>query len=492
MDKPTLSNQNVFGLFVQHYESYLPFVFDDNLTLLEKVNKIIIYLNQIGKLSNNVLDQWNQVMEWVMADGLNGSVDEKLNAMVADGTLDTIINHNIFNELSTKVDANTTAITDQSSKLTQDEAKLSSQQTDIDSLKTLTSSHTTSINSLTTQQSTQDQSITDVKATQHIQKGNTFGTFDNAALQSVMANNPDAVPQVLGISLSNDQVLATYDARDTVASYRANFSRKATLEVDNVTYATKSVTVPSTIDLSSVKVGMIIDTKHSPKYSGLITAINGKTITVNNWYQMGNTAKGQVPTGSVGIYIDPVTHVWVDNVNLTLNDGDPDTGATIVEYGMFNNQYDGGIRNGIQMISLGDHIPDTAYNSSSSGQNNKWQCGFKDKNSITAFGSENPNEQEALVFNSSTGYKIKNHGEMNRLKLTVANSGNGTLVNPHYSPIFIITTATPHTIVAANQCGGDMCFIKNNTGSDVSVGALTIPANAISMVFSDGAYWYIG
>jgi hypothetical protein len=208
MDKPTLSNQNVFGLFVQHYESYLPFVFDDNLTLLEKVNKIIIYLNQIGKLSNNVLDQWNQVMEWVMADGLNGSVDEKLNAMVADGTLDTIINHNIFNDLSTKVDANTTAIADQSSKLTQDEAKLSSQQTDIDSLKTLTSSHTTSINSLTTQQSTQDQSIADVKATQHIQKGNTFGTFDNAALQSVMANNPDAVPQVLGISLSNDQVLA--------------------------------------------------------------------------------------------------------------------------------------------------------------------------------------------------------------------------------------------------------------------------------------------
>jgi hypothetical protein len=105
MDKPLIVNQNLLPLFAQHYESYLPFVFDDNLTMLEKVNKIIIYLNKLGKLSNDVLNQWNQVMEWVMADGLNASIDEKLNAMLADGTLAKIINEDIFNDLNTRLTA---------------------------------------------------------------------------------------------------------------------------------------------------------------------------------------------------------------------------------------------------------------------------------------------------------------------------------------------------------------------------------------------------
>src|SRR5690625_7721908 len=42
-------------------------------------------------------------MEWVMNDGLNEAVINKLYEMVADGTMDEIINHHIFNELNTQI-----------------------------------------------------------------------------------------------------------------------------------------------------------------------------------------------------------------------------------------------------------------------------------------------------------------------------------------------------------------------------------------------------
>jgi hypothetical protein len=80
---------------VQTFERYLPTAFDEGMTLLEKVNKIILSLNRMGKLSNDVLDQWNQVADWVMADGLDASIDAKIDSMLADGSLATIIGNAI-------------------------------------------------------------------------------------------------------------------------------------------------------------------------------------------------------------------------------------------------------------------------------------------------------------------------------------------------------------------------------------------------------------
>jgi hypothetical protein len=99
---------------VQQFPRYLPTAFDEGMTLLEKVNKIIISLNQIGKLSNDVLDQWNQVMDWVMADGLAESINEKLDAMYSDGSLAKIINIDILNQKAdqTTVDALSQTLTD--------------------------------------------------------------------------------------------------------------------------------------------------------------------------------------------------------------------------------------------------------------------------------------------------------------------------------------------------------------------------------------------
>lgn len=95
--KPNLSKFTMVGsLFVQRYERYLPTAFDESMTLLEKMNKIIEYMNEIGKLVTGAFEQWNEVLEWVMNEGLNQAVVDKLTEMIDDGTLENLINKELL------------------------------------------------------------------------------------------------------------------------------------------------------------------------------------------------------------------------------------------------------------------------------------------------------------------------------------------------------------------------------------------------------------
>jgi hypothetical protein len=103
LNQPNVFNTLFNPLQVQQFQRYLPTAFDEGMTLLEKVNKVIIYLNQIGKITNDVLDQWNQVMDWVMADGLDASVDAKLEAMMADGAFTSLIEQGVFTDFTNRL-----------------------------------------------------------------------------------------------------------------------------------------------------------------------------------------------------------------------------------------------------------------------------------------------------------------------------------------------------------------------------------------------------
>jgi hypothetical protein len=105
MVKPTINTfEQIAPLIIQSYERYLPTAFDDSLTMIEKVNKIIQYCNQIGQLTNDVVAQWNTVMDWVMNEGLTTDVNNKLDAMASDGTLANLINNVLFDELNSRID----------------------------------------------------------------------------------------------------------------------------------------------------------------------------------------------------------------------------------------------------------------------------------------------------------------------------------------------------------------------------------------------------
>jgi hypothetical protein len=115
-------------LHVQQFQRYLPTAFDEGFTLLQKVDKLIVSMNRVGKLSNDVLDQWNQVMDWVMADGLDASINSKIDSMLQDGSLATIIG-TALTDLGTQLTALSSTVTANQTTL---EAEISTNKTTLE------------------------------------------------------------------------------------------------------------------------------------------------------------------------------------------------------------------------------------------------------------------------------------------------------------------------------------------------------------------------
>jgi len=96
--KPTLSQFNYLAqIFVQRYERYLPTAFDESMSLLQKVNKIIHHLHETDQLVNDVVEQWNAVMEWVMGEGLHDVAEEKIEELLESGYFNDLI-HQLFGD----------------------------------------------------------------------------------------------------------------------------------------------------------------------------------------------------------------------------------------------------------------------------------------------------------------------------------------------------------------------------------------------------------
>ena len=72
--------------------------------IANKLNEVIKELMRFeGLVSDEVIKQ-NEKLIYLLGEGLNIEVVKKINQMVADGTMDTIINHNVFNSLNNKVE----------------------------------------------------------------------------------------------------------------------------------------------------------------------------------------------------------------------------------------------------------------------------------------------------------------------------------------------------------------------------------------------------
>jgi hypothetical protein len=78
-------------LYPMRIHPYQELFNDQNVNVIDKVNSIIDYLNQVGKLTNDVVKDWNTVYNWVMNDGLTTDVNNKLEIMLANHEFDSII-----------------------------------------------------------------------------------------------------------------------------------------------------------------------------------------------------------------------------------------------------------------------------------------------------------------------------------------------------------------------------------------------------------------
>ena len=326
---------------------------------------------------------------------------------------------------------------------------------------------------------------------------NTFGTYENAAVESIIANDEGQRPEVLGIRLEDDHILATYTNRDSVASYHSNRSRKPSYNIDNVTYTVNSVTVPPGIDLSKIKNGMIIDTKHNPKFSGFIVGVEGQKILINNWYEMGNTSKGQVPSGTTGILVDPMTTPWVDNSNLYLAAEDDSLDGVVFEGGIINEKADN-IGKAFNAVSLGTKSPEVGFKTT--GSVSPFMQGFNAHNANAAFVNSNEDANGFLLYNEKTGYRIKNGGRQNKLLLEIAYASINRTFDPRNAPIYLIDTPGIIRILSPSGMGGAIVYILNILPSEILMewsywnptqpGSITIPARSMKILVSDGNSWY--
>lgn len=82
----------------QPYDSVLPTAFNEAPTLLEKVNMILQSVNESGKLTNEMIKKWNEVITWVLNDGLTEAIRKKLEEWLEDGTLEKLVGE-VFDDL---------------------------------------------------------------------------------------------------------------------------------------------------------------------------------------------------------------------------------------------------------------------------------------------------------------------------------------------------------------------------------------------------------
>jgi parallel beta-helix repeat protein len=93
-----LGLQTFNKLYPMMIRKYQDLIVDQNADERDKINQIIQKLNALGKLSNDVVRDWNTVYQWTMNDGLTQAVDNKLEAMKSDGEISTLL-QNIYNSL---------------------------------------------------------------------------------------------------------------------------------------------------------------------------------------------------------------------------------------------------------------------------------------------------------------------------------------------------------------------------------------------------------
>lgn len=174
------------------------------------------------------------------------------------------------------------------------------------------------------------------------------GTLDHASSFSVSGNRGMEAPaQILGVT-APDQ-LAVYTDRDSVGFHAENFAPNLLASTGNCTFNSTGLVLPSPLSAVQVKklrVGMIIDTKHTPtKYTGVITgwSQDGLTITVEGWYLADgvNSSHSKVtPPSGVGVNINPFTKVWAMNANVFMDANSHAIAAAAMELGVSNNKFD--------------------------------------------------------------------------------------------------------------------------------------------------------
>lgn len=165
----------------------------------------------------------------------------------------------------------------------------------------------------------------------------TFGNFSNAAGQSIIINNDDAVAQVSGYKSDSDQ--AKYINRDHVGLYVGMYAPTNQIKTlfGEVRYAKKGFYLPKKYSLNEVKIGMFVTTSIK-RYSAKIVSIDfdDRFVGVSGWFAIGDTSPDQVPDYGLALTINAADKIWGQNTNVFLSKNSSAKTATGYELGIMS------------------------------------------------------------------------------------------------------------------------------------------------------------
>ena len=475
----------------------------NDFTLNELICKLAQKMDEVITQSNESFNY----LDWLKGQGLSDTVIGILLAWKDDGTLETLINDVLLQDI----------------------------QNDVNNIRTETNE---TINDFKTEINSQLDNIENVKLPALDNKRYkitrpTKKIFDDATVVNI--NNTGKQAEVCGFRSPSD--VSSYADRDSAIMYvDGTLPTCEILEVINFTV--DSVKVVG--DTSSIEVGMIIDCMNqselnpfnqSTKFSGFVTEVIGQTIKVNGWYQQGNSASGQVPNKD-RIIINPVTKLWTMNNNLFLNADSFGWGGVIAEYGLYNRKSIAtGNENyrlsGIDLINY-DGVCEYGYSirNSNTKETTKTKIGFKADKTVNSFKSINAksagfmsdndnigfssnnnrvgfksNETDANVaFQNKDGrFKVSGFGTINNLLLNRKVYGSNSTIAPYDAFLHIVGSGT-HTLPSPSNF--PYAYIKILAQTDVTIeGAMFTNTGDITTkslgawrtleLYSDGTKWYI-
>lgn len=296
------------------------------------------------------------------------------------------------------------------------------------------------------------------------QNSTAIGSVDYACGYSIRVNNPemDAIAEVTGVP--TEAGFGAYEDRDTVGLYVDNTSQPALIVAPTATYTATTATIgaQSADVLKRLRVGMFIDTGHSPnRYTGILHSwsADGSVLTVGGWYLVNNLVNpASTPPGTTGLSVNAYLKIWAHNANIYLMANGAAKGGTLLEGGIYNYRGDAtpnltNIENrtwGIDMPSLGTG---TYRNQAAFINRGKWVYGH------TSFGD--------------TLYPFAAFDEGNYAYWRVDNTGSielGKVGNGVAAPVYLDF----HT----SGTGGDYDSRIIATGGSASIGQGTVQISA--------------
>lgn len=260
-----------------------------------------------------------------------------------------------------------------------------------------------------------------------------FGNYNDATVLNI--NNTGIRAQVSGYNPESQ--IATYPDRDHVITY----SEFRTIQPNQYTILETTETSVTLNEIPKAHIGSIVDLfinddfNKNQKYSGIVTNIENNTLYVNHWYYMGNTETGQIPENVTLARIDTPTKVWVRNTNLLLSSESNVEEGVIDEMGLFNylgpQTHPNARANGLDMINF---VGKSDFGYMARTTNNRKEdltMGFCARQSNYGFVSRDTNIAFATQNIDGANYlNIDNKGGMKYVRLpdnNILDSGNGVL-----------------------------------------------------------------